>query len=670
MKQFFRFFACLALAAAVLAGCSDDNTSPAPGKGNFKLSVTGITTTSCTISVTPKDDQATYIAMLIEKDEFDAFANDAAIIASDLEDFRAEAEYYGSTLAEHLRTYYLRQGAVTADIEDELEPGNSYYLYAYGMDENGTATTGIEKIAFDAESVPLVDASFKISLEELTATSCRMKVSVEPASTHYFYNVIDEDAYLEFGGNEKAFARHMKARMVDVYLGMGRKIEDIYKYMSSTGTDSEVFGLRAGKKYYAFAVGVNELFQANTKVAVKEFNAPTVEASSNTFTLDITPTYEGAEGTITPSNNDPYIYYMLEQSNIDYITDPNKSDAENDEYIMYELHTMLRDMGLLDSYLCTGPVEVRETGRMQDTDYCLLVFGWNDAPTTALTRLPVHTSSAETDASKLTVDFEITDETYNGATVRVIPNCGVKYFYDKIEADYYNQLVAEEGGSDKAVIRLVKESIEFFMEYYGYENKADAALECASIGEETFSFNDLEPETDYVVFAASLDTDTGEVAYPKGFVSRVFTTTKLIVSDAFVTFEPGKYYDGDALADLDSKYESMRGNAVLTYTVTPNAEAAEWYSNFYQSASYADADREFAKMILVEYGYENPYDENPDHVSKDLTNGVYILPWNQDYTFMAIAKDAEGNFGNCEARVVNLSKEGASPAQEFIDADK
>lgn len=668
MKQFFRFFACLALTAAAVAGCSDDNTSPAPGHGNFKLSVTGITTTSCTISVTPKNAEATYIAMLVEKSEFDAFANDAAVIAGDLEDFRAEAEYYGSTLAEHLRTYYLRRGTVAVDIEDELEPGVKYYLYAYGMDENGTATTGIEKIEFAAASVPLVDATFDIRLDELTSASCRMTVDVQPASTHYFYNIIDEAAYIEFGGNDEAFARHMKARMVDVYLDMGRSIEDIYKYMSSTGTDSEVFpGLRAGKKYYAFAVGVNELFQANTEVAVKEFNAPAVEASSNTFTLDITPTYDGIEGTITTSNDDPYIYYLLDKNFIDYYTDPTKSDAENDESLMYEIVTMLTDFGLTDRYLRTGTTQVKETGYEQDTDYCLLVFGWNEAPTTALTRLSVHTDAGEADPSKLVVDFEITDETYNGATVHLIPNCGVTYFYDKIEAEYYDRLVAEEGGTDKAVIRLVNESIEFFMDYYGYENKADAAAECASIGEEFFTFNDLEPETDYVVFAASLDTATGEVAYPKGFVSRVFTTGKLIISDAFAAFEPGKYYDGDAIADLDPKYESMRGNAVLTYTVKPNAAAAEWYTNFYQSAGYADCDIEFAKMILVEYGYDMG---NPDNVSKNLTDGIRILPWNQDYTFLAIAKDAEGYFGNCEARVVNLSKEGASPAQEFVDANR
>ncbi|MDE5636460.1 MAG: hypothetical protein K2I43_00325 [Alistipes sp.] len=516
--------------------------------------------------------------------------------------------------------------------------------------------------------MPLVDAEFDVRIEELTSTSCRVTVDVKPESTHYFFNVIDEEAYLEFGGDDAAFARHMKARMVDVYLGMGRKIEDIYKYMSSTGSDSEVFpGLRAGKKYYAFAVGVNELFQANTEVAVKEFNAPAVEASSNTFTLDVTPTYDGVEGTITASNNDPYIYYLLDQNFIDYCTDPSKSDAENDEALMYEVAAMLADYGLTERYLRSGTSQIKEIGYAQDTDYCLLVFGWNEAPTTALTKLPVHTTVGETDASKLVVEFEISDETYNGATVHVIPNCGVTYYYDKIEAEYYNRLVAEEGGSDKAIARLVDESIEYFMDYFGYESKADAALECASIGEQYFTFNDLEPETDYVVFAASLDVETGEVAYPKGFVSRVFTTEKLIVSDAYVTFVQGKYYDGDAIADLDPKYENMRGQAVLTYTAEPNAAAAEWYTNFYQSAGYADCDNEFAKLILVEYGYDMG---NPDNVSKNLTDGIRILPWDRDYTFLAIAKDAEGYFGNCTAQVVNLSKEGASPAQEFIDANK
>lgn len=669
MKNFFRFFICIALTAAALAGCSDDTTSPAPEKAHFKLSVTGITTTSCTFTIEPENEDTSYIAMIAEKEAFDAFSNDAAVIAGDVEDFQAEADYYGSSLSELLRTEYLRYGKITVDITDELMPGQSYYLYAYGMDESGAATTGIEKLEFTAEAVPLVDATFDIRIKNITPTSCLMEVEAKPESVHYFYNIIDEPTYIELGGNDKAFARDIKTNTVDVYLSMGRTIEEIYKNLTCTGVDSYTFGdLRAGKKYYAFAVGVNELFQANTEFAVKEFYASSVDQSSNTFTLDITPTYDGAEGTITPSNNDPYIYYMIEKSNIDHYTDPDKSAAENDEFIMYEMAKLLSDYGMLDKYLCTGTVQVREMGYEQDTNYYLLVFGWNDAPTTALTKHLVHTTVGEADASKLIVDFEITDETHNGATVRLIPNCGVTYYYDKIEADYYNEVLSAEGGDiDKAVICLVDESIQYAMDYFGYETKAEFVAEVASIGEEEFTFNDLDPETDYVVFACSIDIETGEAAYPKGFVSRVFTTTPLVISDAYVTFEPGKYYDGDAIADLDPKYENMRGRAVLTYKVTPNDTAAEWYTNFYPGSEYMYFDNDTAIMTLVTYGYE---DGNPDKVMKDNTEGVRILPWSSDFTFLAIAKDAEGIFGNLEAKLVNLSKNGVSPAQEFIDANR
>lgn len=667
MKKIACFFQALLLMATwAFVGCSDDKTEPAPipplppEELNFTLSVKDITTTSCIFTVEPADAHMSYIAMLIEKTEFDRLASGEEVIRQDLEDFKEEAKYKDITLDQLLINEYLRYGRLEVEVDNELDPGTEYYLYAYGLSETGVATTALEKVAFQTVAIPQVDATFDIRIENLSLTSCTVAVTATPASVVYFINMIDEATYQEFGGNEKAFTDYTKFVVkynVDRY---GATPEALLKAWGSTGSDSvDRTGLKPNSKYYAYAVGVNGQFQPNTKPEFVEFKTEAATASDNTFTVEFGEVnYHSVSGTITPTNNDTYLWGLQSKQEID-------ENFDSDEAVMEMLCEMYVGMGIMDSYRANGRTEFSMGSLDPETDYYLLLFGWDQAPTTKLTKIPVRTAAAFGDPKDLVLDIRISNLTHKGADIAIEPSNGTPYYYDIIEAEAYEAALAETGNNtDAAVLKLVAESIEYAADW----NSVDPIefLEYShSMGPAYDNWSNGEPEVEYIVFGCAVDLTTGAAAAERGFVSEVFTTLPRVVSDAAITFEKGKYFNSTELAESDpEKYGNLpRDYGVLNYTLAPNGSAAHWYSCFYPTSDYATMfDDDTLILFLVDYGYN----EGQDGVLYDHVNGTYVMPWHQEYSFIAVAVDENGVYGPVTREVFLISPEGASPADEFV----
>lgn len=666
MKKLACFFQALVLMTAWgFVGCSDDNSDPtpvpppSPEEQNFVLSVKDITTTSCVFTVEPADAHMSYIAMLIEKEEFDAFASGEACIEADLKDFAEEAEAKGVTLDQLLINEYLHYGRLEVEVENELDPGAEYYLYAYGLSETGEATTALEKLAFQTEAIPQVEVSFDIRIENLTLTGCTVAVTATPASVVYFINVIDEPTYQEFGANEEAFVAYTNFVVkynVDRY---GATPEALLRAWGSTGSDSvDRTGLKPGSTYYAYAVGVNSQFQPNSKPGFVEFKTESAAVSDNTFTAEFDEMgYTTVSGTILPTNNDPYLWGIQSKEEIDEFY---AGDAE----VMEALSEMYVGMGMIDSYLSNGRKEFSMGSLQPETDYYLLIFGWDQAPTTELTKIPFTTAAAVGDPKELVLDIQISNVNHKGADIAVTPSNGAPYYYDVIEAENYEAALAELGSADAAVMKLIAESIEYAAEWND-ATPVEFLQYVYSQGPVEDTWSNGDPETEYVVFGCAIDLETAAPAAERGFINR-FTTTPHIVSDAAVSFEMGKFFDSTALAESDpDKYGNLpRDYAVMNYTLVPNASAAHWYSNFYMTADYVNYfTDEMLIQFLVDYGYDMG---NPDGVVYDHRNGTYVLPWHQEYSFVAVAVDENGVYGPVTREVVLLSPEGASPADEFV----
>lgn len=142
-------------------------------------------------------------------------------------------------------------------------------------------------------------------------------------------------------------------------------------------------------------------------------------------------------------------------------------------------------------------------------------------------------------------------------------------------------------------------------------------------------------------------------------ISETYTVEENTAALAEVSIDSYAWYDGAELAQLDPiNFAGFEEYAVLLLKVSHNDKAAHWWTGcFMGDLSNPDeySDRSIINN-LVTYGI-------PEF--KDAVDQLLAVYWDEN-TICGVAADAEGNYGPVIRQVVNLTKEGASPAGELI----
>lgn len=639
------------MSICVIAGCDGREPEiPEENQPDFVLAVSEITPTSCHFSVVPKDKDMPYVVMLVDKAEFDAFENDYAYQDNDLEWFQRKALEEGVELNQWLAGF-LHKGDFESD-EAGLMPGSAYYLYAYGLTVEGYFTTDVTKMEFSTPEIAIKEMSFEVNVTDIGLTEATVSVVASEKDGLFFMNVFSVQQYQEWGGDQTAFANHAAA-LVDYYVKMGRTVDEIVTNLGSVGAETVLFDeLTAGMEYVAYAVGIDENFFLNTKPCVVRFNTKHAAQSSNTFSIDITgTTFCSVQGTVTPSNEDPFICAIQPKAQL--------AEYESDADIMYDLVSTYQQWDALEDVLYAGEVIDLEaiSSLSPETEYEVLCFGWDGAPTTPLTRAEFATKAAGGNPRAQELTFVLSEIIHNKVTVQITPKLGLYYFYDCMPVALLNEYVASEGSEDEAVCRFLDERIDYGADFFCCSRKEYLEDMGAAIGKQKWTFTGLEQDSEYMIVAATVDMNTGKIALRRPFSSEVFRTTVLIESDAAVTFHIDRYYDGTELAELDpAQFSKCKGMVMVPYTVTPNASAAHWRTTFTygEFASWAERDD-----ILIELDYKS---------DNDRTSGYAVVHYDQIVAFLGMAENDEGYTGPFTIYEFKAERGGASPAQEFIDS--
>lgn len=650
MKRIFDFLVVL-LMTFVIACCDKPQPEQSQDKpeGEFVLEVSDLTSTSCHFSVSPVIEDMTYVVMIVGKADYDKFEDEYAYQDNDLEWFERKAEEEGKALNEWLDGF-LHKGDFEDD-ENGLMPGESYYLYAYGLTVEGYFTTGVTKLEFTTPEVEMTDVTFDLEVSEIGLTEARVKVSASNKDAVFFVNVFSMDQYQQWGGDESAFAAHAGA-LVDYYVQMGQTIEAMIINLGHVGKMDAVFdGLTADTEYIAYAVGIDERFFVNTKAETFTFKTKKVIESSNTFAVDIQETtFCSVIGTVTPSNDDPFVCLIQAKSQFE--------NYESDSDIMYELVSTYQKWDSLGEVLYFGEiVDLEEISFLSpETEYYLFCFGWDEAPTTPLTKVEFKTTAGGGNPRGQELTFFLSDIVHNKATVTISPKLGLHYFYDCMPVSTLEEYVAAEGSEAEAICRFLDERIDYGAEYFACTRTEYLEEVGAAMGKQKWTFTGLAEDSEYVIVAATVNITTGKIALRTPFKSEVFKTTVLIESNASIEFVIDKYYDGTELAELDpTQFSRCKGMVMVPYTVVPNAEAAHWRTTFTygEFASWAERDD-----ILFELDYQS---------DQDKTQGFAVVHYDQIVSFMGMAENSEGYTGPFVLYEFKAVKGGASPAQDFID---
>ena len=655
-----------AVVMTLVVGCQKEPVerpdTPVDEQPCFSFEILETSKTSVSFRVTPLAEQLPYVLMIADKAMFDSFESVEAYIADDMAMFDQIATEMGITLEDYLATTLI--SGIKEDRTEGLAPNTEYYLYAYHLTAMGEVVSDLEYKAFKTEGLDKSDATFEVSVSDVGYNVATINVVPSSSTVTYFVNIMSEERLAEFGEGAEAYVNHLIA-LRDYYLGMNATAEQMIANLCFAGAKSlTIDDLKVGAKHYAYAIGVDGDFLPNTEAFVMEFETLTADSSELTFEVEITATdYDHVEGFVIPSNDEErYICSIQSAESLTWY-------GSDEEFIEVLLNDLEWWYGGVETALRTGITDLSLYGGLYpDTEYVVVCFGYDGAPTTELFTFPFSTTEASGDPDDLTVEFDIDYErlSHNTAYITAKPSVGAYYFMSYISTFDLEQYVEEHGSQDTALIAYANEEIDYGADFF-YCSRAEYLAEMGAVlGRYTMMFNQLNPNTEYIAYAVAVDINSGDVVASHVSVSETFTTLDKVVGSATVEFVFGNYYDGSALAELDpERFLNCKGYVVMPYAVVPNDDAMNWYTGFF-SGDYAEwrCTDEDIYAELITYGYE----WESELVSLNRESGVAVLPYDTAFTFLGIAEDFEGNFGAGTLEVVTLSRDGVSPAQEFIDA--
>lgn len=487
--------------------------------------------------------------------------------------------------------------------------------------------------------------TFKVSVSNITPTTAEITVSPSNETKSYFSDIVTDADWLE--SQKHGFDDYLQY-FIEVVMMEQQEMtrEEAVKAITSYGNDAYTArGLEPGAKYWAVAVGIDADGHTTTKPTAEAFTAQTAPESTNTFEIATTAiTQTGASITVTPSNSDVYFLDVLSadiQSQVPTGTDYQKYLI--DRYFGW---------GMLDMYLHEGPFTYEAKELNPGWEYQIAVFGCEQGfPTT-----PIKTETFKTleggDPQTFDVQFECTLSSVVASKFSTVPSADdVVYIFDLISEEDY-QAFGEN--IEEGMKKVLESKIKDYMGTTGLHAEAVSML--AATGPVEFERN-LQTGDQLRMWAVAIDQKGVPVA--PFIISETYTVEENTAALAEVSIDSYAWYDGAELAQLDPiNFAGFEKYAVLLLKVSHNDKAAHWWTGcFMGDLSNPDeySDRSIINN-LVTYGI-------PEF--KDAVDQLLAVYWDEN-TICGVAADAEGNYGPVIRQMVNLTKEGASPAGELI----
>lgn len=498
-----------------------------------------------------------------------------------------------------------------------------------------------------------VEMTFTFDVQTLSPNAAEISITPSDNTQTWYWTRATDKEFTDANKNKDALFKDMLESDIEYGIqeeGFDRAgaVADITHTGPFNNTLQSLFG---STTYHLLAATIDKEGNPLSEVSQYTFESQKTPVSLNTFSIKIPDedvSYASAKISITPTNQDPYTWFIA-------VSSQGTPEELADAYI--DANGILMNTGLYDIY--TGS-QIRTINALDpNTSYSVVVFGYQAGRTTSVESASFQTIPAG-DPSETVFEFSIDPAklTARSAEVSVTPSDpSVLYWYELLPAEKYAQY-----GSNEETVRAYQQQIFTTYEEQGYTIGEIVRGFCAR-GAVTMSFGPespaglLSPETEYIPFAVCMNFDgtlAGEV-----FVGEKLTTPKATVSSAWAKAWMRAYYDCDQLALLDPELSSLAGKNLLAIDIeiSHSSDAAHWYF-LGLSADYTDKtkypEEEMLSAILTNVSTEATL--------KDETSTLILFPADQQGTFLSMAEDASGNYSEIERVLIGpLSKEGASP---------
>ena len=664
MKKLRLFSTILLSALVLLAGCKPEPTpeptpdptpdpQPEPVWPTLEVDITEVTTASGVYSVTPSNNDATYLSIVVPESMLDESGVGEKLAKDILAELKNIAASSGKTMDEFMPTITAK-GPISNITTNGLAAATDYSLVVFGLDEKWEATTDPNCTPFTTEEIATSNCTFEVipTVEGTTAT-----IQVIPSDKEQKYPLsIGEyamfDAYTNPEGQYKMSIADFYAAYLDSelqqYLGQGYSLDMLWDGLFYKGdVKLQAKNLNANTDYvYMVAAASYEEGQIHvtSEPTYDTFTSGDVATSDLTFEIQLSnPETNRFDLMIIPSNLDePFTWIQGPYDGVS--TDQELADAfiaQNKSWL---------DMGFMtyrgiQDYTAAGP-NYKYKVDSPDTEYYVLAIGYAGGPTTAPTVAKIRTLPApkpedatfELNAHSVTAyGFQVDVDSSDQSTAYVFGTCEDGTFN---EAEICETMVAE-------FQYLYEMMVQFDPTY----TMAQVLGTYAWKGDYTIDSSATEPGKSYTAFILAFNQD-GTVAKVHTYPSIVTTPE---VGSVTPTIELVGYYSGDEENGALFGQPAATAGMAITVVKFGNLDAA---SNLYHSTSY---DTTIPTLTDAEI-YNNAYWSAQ---SIATPYAFYVMDWTYTQYVLSYALDSASQPGGIARLEVIPTAENKSPYSEL-----
>lgn len=601
------------------------------------LKIDKIEATAVVISVDALDPETTWIGQIVGKEWFDSFTEED-IYYEDLAYFRQMASDANVTLEEYL-AQVLSKGSHSGIRMKGLDAESEYVVYVYGMSEYGVPTTSIYAEGFTT-TAPYEgnDVTYDINVvcERTTA-----KISIQPSheGVAYYNNITTREHYEQCGSDINALVEDVVNTALDNYLYWDYTEAEFYEYNTTYLAVNYDFETASATDYVVFAFKWDEELKPLSEVSYKWFTSNEVKPSDNQLSMtisDVTQTTFFIETTTT--NNDPYTIFAVPTEEIKKFM----ADSQIFDYIIAEYGAPE-----LAYNQCTGNVAGTFSGLEADTEYTVLLFGYEAGTrTTAMVKEKIKTAVAG-DVEACLYDVVVSEVADRTAKVEITPSdYSVWYYWNVFEAST----------TDEEIKAYIDQTINSY--YYG--DYSEFSWEEITQGEVLSYLSQLRPSTTYNVVVVPMNPRKHEYT---GSIRRVaeFTTDEAVIADITITATFDAYYDGDelnAIAGDEWNFSIYAGYAVVPIHVRVVGDYSSYLYTIFDYVEGLDDPEKYDDNVILDTLYG---------VGTYWSPAYFRCVWDTPLMIAAVAFDNAGNPSPVYRERVTLTRDGAGEAEEFIE---
>lgn len=287
-----------------------------PEHWTIGVEIAALTKNTVTVHFTPSSGKPTYYGIIIDKAYFDDFASDEEYIKDDIDFFKMLAEEGNKPLSA-----IIEERTVTGEQSlpfKELKPNTEYVAYAFGVNSDGTVTSGLFKEFFTTPKP-------QPSTNQLTLNVSRIGIDgalIEAGTTNSDPYILDVwEASKLTGKTDRQIMEAVVAAYGD---------EDLDKITVTGDTPLDVTGrLESDTEYIALAFGY-EAGVLTTGLTQKSFATKTTGWTDCTFTFkqELLNCRMASYTVSTSEVNMPFYFSMLSADELSTIGDTDNAISD------------------------------------------------------------------------------------------------------------------------------------------------------------------------------------------------------------------------------------------------------------------------------------------------------------------------------------------------------